>query len=50
MYKELAPSNIDYDPKGKPYVLGPDIRPVFDFLPERELSWLTQGLGDGKPL
>lgn len=31
LYKELAPGNIDYDPKGKSYVMGPDFRPVFDF-------------------
>lgn len=50
LYKELAPGNIDYDPKGKSYVLGPDFRPVFDFPPERVLSWLTQGFGDGEPM
>jgi len=50
LYKELAPGNIDYDPKGKSYVLGPDFRPVFDFPPERVLSWLTQGFGDGEPI
>jgi len=49
-YKGLAPSNIDYDPKGKSYVLGPDFLPVFDFPPERVLSWLTQGFGDGEPM
>jgi len=49
LYKELAPGNIDYDPKGKSYVLGPDFKPVFDFPPERVLSWLTQGFGDGEP-
>lgn len=50
LYKELAPGNIDYDSKGKSYVLGPDFRPVFDFPPERVLSWLTQGFGDGEPM
>jgi WYL domain len=50
LYKALAPSNIDYDPKGKSYVLGSDFRPVFDFPPERVLSWLTRGFGDGEPL
>lgn len=50
LYKELAPGNIDYDPKGKSYVLGPDFRPVFDFPPERVLSWLTRGFGDGEPM
>jgi len=48
LYKELAPDNIDYDPNGKSYVLGPDFRSVFDFPPERVLSWLTLGFGDGE--
>lgn len=50
LYKDLAAGNIDYDPKGKSYVLGPDFKPVFDFPPERVLSWLTQGFGDGEPV
>jgi hypothetical protein len=50
LYKDLAPGNIDYDAKGKSYVLGPDFQPVFDFPPERVLSWLTQGFGDGEPM
>lgn len=50
LYKDLAPGNIDYDPKGKSYVLGPEFRPIFDFPPERVLSWLTQGFGDGEPM
>lgn len=49
LYKNLAPGNIDYDPKGKAYVLGADLQPIFDFPPERVLSWLTQGFGDGEP-
>ena len=50
LYKELAPGNIDYDAKGKSYVLGPDFQPVFDSPPDRVLSWLTQGFGDGEPV
>ncbi len=50
LYKELAPDNIDYDSKGKSYVLGPDFRPVFDSPPDRVLSWLTLGFGDGEPV
>lgn len=49
LYKDLAPTNIDYDPKGKSYILGPSFVPVFDYSPERVLSWLTQGFGDGEP-
>ncbi|HOV77729.1 MAG TPA: WYL domain-containing protein, partial [Sedimentisphaerales bacterium] len=50
LYKEMAPGNIDYDPKAKTYILGPDFRAVFEFPPERVLSWLTQGFGDGEPM
>lgn len=50
LYKDLAPGNIDYDSKGKSYVLGPSFQPIFNFLPERVLSWLTQGFGDGEPM
>lgn len=49
LYKDLAPGNIDYDIKGKSYVLGPAFSPVFDFPVARVLSWLTQGFGDGEP-
>lgn len=49
LYKELAPGNIDYDIKGKSYVLGSAFSPVFDFPVERVLSWLSQGFGDGEP-
>ncbi len=50
LYKDLAPGNIDYDPKGKCYILGPDFLPVFEFPSERVLSWLTLGFGDGEPM
>lgn len=50
LYKALSPGNINYDPKGKAYVLGPNFRPLFDFPQERVLSWLTQGFGDGEPM
>ena len=50
LYKEIAPGNIDYDAKGKSYIQGPSFQPVFDFPPERVLSWLTQGFGDGEPM
>lgn len=50
LYKELAPGNIDYDSKGKSYVLGAGFRPLFKFSPDRVLSWLTRGFGDGEPM
>lgn len=49
LYKDLAPGNIDYDSKGKSYVPGSEFQPVFTFPPERVLTWLTQGFGDGEP-
>ena len=49
LYKELAPGNIDYDPKGKSYVTGNNFCPFFEFPPERVLAWLSQGFGDGEP-
>lgn len=50
LYKDLAPGNIDYDSKGKTYVLGTSFQPIFDFPAERVLSWLAQGFGDGEPM
>jgi Predicted transcriptional regulator len=50
LYKELAPGNIEYDSKGKSYILGPDFLPIFDFPANRVMSWLTQGFGDGEPI
>lgn len=50
LYRDLAPGNLDYDSKGKSYVLGSDFQPIFDFPAERVLSWLTQGFGDGEPM
>ncbi len=50
VYKDLSSGNIDYDPKAKSYVLTDQFRPLFDFQPERVMSWLTQGFGDGEPM
>lgn len=50
LYRKIAPGNIDYDSKCKSYVLGLGFQPVFNFQPERVLSWLTQGFGDGEPI
>lgn len=50
LYRELAPGNIDYDSKGKAYVLGADFSSLFDYPAERVMSWLTQAFGDGEPL
>ena len=50
VYKDLSSGNIEYDPKVKSYLLGDGFRPLFNFAPERVLSWLTQGFGDGEPM
>ena len=50
LYRELVPGNIDYDSKGKTYVLGSNFNGLFTFSPERVLAWLTQGFGDGEPM
>lgn len=49
LYRELVPSNIDYDPKGKSYIITQNFHPLFVFPPERILSLLTKGFGDGEP-
>lgn len=49
-YRELAPLNMEYDTKGKLYVRNSWFRPLFDFSPERVLTWLSQGYGDGEPI
>lgn len=50
LYRELAPGNIDYDSKGKAYVLGADFCALFNYPAERVMSWLAQAFGDGEPL
>lgn len=46
-YRELFPSNISFDGKTKSYVIGNDFAPVFNHVPERVLTALSQGFGDG---
>ena len=50
LYKELAPSNIEYDSRSKTYVVGHAFTPLFDFPAERVLTWLADGFGDGEPI
>lgn len=50
LYRELAPGNLEYDSRGKVYVMGPEFEPMFDFSPERILTWLSEGFGDGEPI
>ena len=46
-YKELFPGNISFDNSTKAYVIGGDFTPAFDHAPERVLTSLSQGFGDG---
>lgn len=49
LYRELAPTNVQYNGSGKRYVLPAGFVPLFEFPAERVLAWLTQGFGDGEP-
>lgn len=46
LYKELAPDNIDYESRGKRYLLGADFAPLFPTPSSQVLSWLAEQLGD----
>lgn len=46
-YRELAPQNIDFDGSRKVYVPGERFSPVFEHSPERVLSAISRGFGDG---
>ncbi len=45
-YRELAPQNLNYDPRAKQYRVTPTFQPLFEYSPQRVLAALTQGLGD----
>lgn len=46
LYKDLAPDNIDYESRGKRYLLGADFAPLFRIPSSQVLSWLAEQLGD----
>jgi len=46
LYKDLAPSNIDYDSRGKRYLLGAHFAALFATPSSLVLSWLAEQLGD----
>ena len=46
-YREIAPDNIEFDGRRKVYVPAPDFRPVFAHEPDRVLSALSRGFGEG---
>ena len=47
VYRELAPQNIDFDGVRKVYVPSERFAPVFEHEPERVLSAISRGFGDG---
>lgn len=49
-YRELAPSNLEYDTSRRCYRVAPGFKPIFAYSTERVLAWLTQGFGDGLDL
>ena len=46
-YRELAPQNIDFEGRRKVYIPSERFVPVFDHVPERVLSAISRGFGDG---
>jgi len=50
IYREIASTNLDYDPAGRRYRPTSAFKPVFEFQAERVLAWLLQGFGDGLEL
>ncbi|WP_064663266.1 WYL domain-containing protein [Pseudoalteromonas sp. MQS005] len=47
LYRELAPSNIEYDQKLKLHKRGEAFEPLFDYDVVRTLATISQGYGDG---
>lgn len=46
-YREVAPQNIDFEGRRKIYVTGGSFEPIFEHSPERVLSAISRGFGDG---
>lgn len=46
-YRELAPENIEFDGRRKVYVPGATFSPLFEHRPDRVLSALSRGFGEG---
>ncbi|CAJ0877581.1 hypothetical protein R1479_02368 [Ralstonia mannitolilytica] len=47
LYREIAPQNITFDGSHKIYRIGQAFSPLFDHAPQRVLSALAMGFGDG---
>jgi hypothetical protein len=46
-YRELAPQNINFDNSSKTYRISSTFSPIFEHVPQRVLSALSLGFGDG---
>lgn len=47
LYREIAPQNIEFDGSNKIYRIGKAFVPIFEHAPQRVLSALALGFGDG---
>ncbi len=47
LYREISPQNITFDGSHKIYRIGPTFSPLFEHAPQRVLSALALGFGDG---
>lgn len=47
LYREIAPHNIEFDGSSKVYRIGKAFSPIFEHAPQRVLSALSLGFGDG---
>lgn len=47
LYREMAPRNIEFDGRRKVYRIGKAFAPLFEHAPQRVLSSLALGFGDG---
>jgi len=47
LYREIAPKNIEFDGSSKVYRIGKHFAPLFEHAPQRVLSSLALGFGDG---
>jgi predicted DNA-binding transcriptional regulator YafY len=47
LYREIAPQNIEFDGSSKVYRIGKQFQPIFEHSPQRVLSSLALGFGEG---
>ena len=47
LYREIAPQNIEFDGSSKVYRIGKQFLPIFEHAPQRVLSSLALGFGEG---